>query len=335
MGKEPTGLMGKVADRLARTSGFHGINKINQYYSAAVGEIFIKDLYQISNKTKFGRRKQWADSWLEKFDIDPTKKLTDEKIREGMYRFATDSQLQKNILNDPVFMNTPYGRPLSLFKRFGVRQFNWIKDNVIKHELIKNKNPLPILRLVAGGVIGGEFVIWAKNNIMQFLSGEPVYRKDDSMWERVINDLAAVGSFGVKNDIIGGEEYTSSIKFAVTPVYISDFIKATDALIQTEKDFKKYEDWAKVAKRSPRRIAQFLGSLPKYYSTKFLTEKQKKGRVTFFKGQERSKIMKLYIEGNAEAAGRRVALWNEHYPQSKIELEIDDFQRYLDAKEDF
>lgn len=334
-GYEPGGLMGKVADRLSRTSLFHGVNKLNQYLSAATADVFIKDLHRIYNTTKFGKRKAWAKSWLDKFNVDPSKKLTENIRQEVMYRFATDSQLQKNILNDALFFNTAYGRPLALFKRFGFRQAAWIKDVVFKQELIGNKNPLPLLRLVAGGIIGGEFVIWAKNNIRQFISGEPVYRKDDDIWERVLNDLAAVGSAGVLTDIISADNYASSLKFAATPVYVSDAIKAYKVLEQTELDRRKYDDWAIVALRTPSRAGQFFGSLPKYLTKRLQTTGQQKGRLRFFKGRERTKIIDLILDKKGEQAGKRMALWNQNYPHSLIEIGFDDIKRKIISKTQF
>lgn len=334
-GYEPGGLMGKVADRLSKTSGFHGINKLNQYLSAATADVFIKDLHRIYNTTKSGKRKAWAKSWLDKFNVDPSKKLTENIRQEVMYRFATDSQLQKNILNDALFFNTAYGRPLALFKRFGFRQAAWIKDVVFKQELIGNKNPLPLLRLVAGGIIGGEFVIWAKNNIRQFISGEPVYRKDDDIWERVLNDLAAVGSAGVLTDIISADNYAKSLKFAATPVYVSDAIKAYQVLEDTELDRRKYDDWAIVAKRTPSRAGQFFGSLPKYLTKRAQTTGQKKGRIKFFKGRERTEIINLILDGKGEAAGKRIALWNLNYPLSPIEIGFDDIKGKIISKMKF
>ena len=95
-----------------------------------------------------------------------------------MYRFAVDSQLQKNVLRDPKVFNDPKWRPLFfLFKRFGVRQATMIKD-MLKTE-IKNGNYMPVLRIMAGGALGGEFVIWAKNKIKSIATGEEYYRKED------------------------------------------------------------------------------------------------------------------------------------------------------------
>lgn len=319
-GYEPTGIMGKVSDKLSKLSGFYGINKINQYLSAASADVFIKDLYGIVDKGTAGKRLNWARKQLQQLGLNPSKKLTENGRLEAIYRFATDSQLQKNILNDPLMFNHPALRPLTLFKRFGYRQFTFIKDKLIKQELIKNQNPLPLLRMAVFGYAGGEFVIWAKQNIMQAMSGEPVYRKDDHLtWERLGNNLAAVGALGMISDIASADYgYVKSIQFAMTPVAISEVTKAYETLVQIEEDSKKYDDWAVTMRRSPKRIAQFFGSLPKYLATQITTPEQQKYRERNLKGQEQTDIIDLYLEGKSEKAQHRIALWNEYYPQNHL-----------------
>jgi len=330
-GYEPHGFWGKVSDVLSKTSGFYGINKLNQYLGAATADVFITDLMNIAKTSGYQRRRAWAKSWLEKFHIDPSAKLTTQQRLEAMYRFATDSQLQKNVLNDPVLFNNPKARPWCLFKRFGYRQAAWIKDNVIMHELVGNKNPLPILRLVAGGAIGGEFVIWAKNLIRQTLSGEPVYRKEDAIWERVINDLVAVGSLGIISDLVSTDGgLINKIEFLASPVFVSDFYRVMDILAKTEKDIQKYDDWSIIAKRTPSRIAPMLGSLPNYLSKRIMTPQQKRSRTSFFKGREKVEIIDLFIAGKHDKAGYRIALWNQYYPWSPMEIkETDIIKRML------
>ena len=64
-------------------------------------------------------------------------------------------------------------KPLLLFKRFGIRQFLYMKD-VMKNEL-RHGNVLPLLRLGVGGFAGGQFVMWAKEEMNKSLTGEREY----------------------------------------------------------------------------------------------------------------------------------------------------------------
>ena len=57
---------------------------------------------------------------------------------KAMHEFARDSQLQRNVLNDPYLASNPKNRPCVLFKRFGVRQASWITENVSQEMFRKN-----------------------------------------------------------------------------------------------------------------------------------------------------------------------------------------------------
>ena len=144
-----------------------------------------------------------------------------------MYEFARDSLLQKNILNDPMFFNDPRFRPFVLFKRFGYKQANWIKETLTK-EWVEYKNPLPALRLVAGGFAGGLFMNSAKQLLTKAASGEDIYNENYSVpidiksvvsgdtelakslkqvsVGDIIDTIAAAGGFGLVGDIIASED---------------------------------------------------------------------------------------------------------------------------------
>ena len=40
------------------------------------------------------------------------------------------------------------------------------------------------------GFLGGEAVIWTLNNLREFISGEPTYRKNDDVFDRMLDDVA-------------------------------------------------------------------------------------------------------------------------------------------------
>ena len=63
-----------------------------------------------------------------------------------MYRFAKESQLQKDILKDPLAFNNPKLRPFFIFKRFGYRQAKYAKD-VLKRE-VQSGNVFVPLRIL-------------------------------------------------------------------------------------------------------------------------------------------------------------------------------------------
>ena len=151
--KEPNDRMLKIANILATVSGFKGINYANNLLAAATAEGYIKDLHRIANTSKVQARKSWAIDSLKRFKIDHTKKISNEDLTSGMLSFARDSQLQKNVLRDPLAFNNPKLRPFFIFKRFGYRQAAYL-GSVMRREVLENKNIVPLVRLGLGGGMG-------------------------------------------------------------------------------------------------------------------------------------------------------------------------------------
>jgi len=89
---------------------------------------------------------------------------------------------------------------------------------------------MPLLTLAAGGLAGGQFVLFAKEQIGKVLTGEEEYYArsgrqkllETPEFNKIINNIAAVGSFGVVTDIVGDDDPISSLSFFLTPVVIDD-----------------------------------------------------------------------------------------------------------------
>lgn len=177
---------------------FNWVNKVNNIISALTGEQYLKDMYgRAQNGSK------WAVRQLERYGIDHTVELTDRDLYKGMNRFATDMQLQRDVLKDPLWANDPRFRFLALFKRFGMRQtFNFLENGVME---AAHGNVMPLLRLGAGGVAGGYFVNWAKNAINRGLGGNPsLYSTEDQGFtQQLLYNVAVSGSFGSIGDLVG------------------------------------------------------------------------------------------------------------------------------------
>ena len=105
--KNPKDSLLNIASGLASLSGFKRVNYLNNLVAASTAEIYIKDLHKIANSSSIKSRRSWAVKNLKRFDIDPNKNISSEALSSGMFKFARDSQLQKNILSDPIFFNNP------------------------------------------------------------------------------------------------------------------------------------------------------------------------------------------------------------------------------------
>ena len=317
-GFEPSGIMGKFSKYVGEKSGFMAINRGNLYLAASTFEKAVKGWYRSAQKNTM--RGDWAKKRLADFGLDWQTKITEKTLLEKMYRFAVDSQLQRNVLRDPLVANHPIWRPLWLFKRFGYRQTAYVKDMLWRE--FKRGNVMPIMRLFIGGQLGGEFVIMAKNMVKQFLTGEEQYRKEDLIsLDRALNNMAAVGSFGIVSDMMGIEDIKNTwnaIKFAAMPVFIADIEAVGDALTSVLADWSKYGDAWLATKRNANKVIGLFGSLPRWAGKRTLTKAQEKRRIINFRGKERTKILDLMLEGNGEEAKRLITLWNKHHPKTPL-----------------
>ena len=263
-------LSSKVASALAKYSGFTGINKMNQITAAATAKVFVDDLFKIVKgrgiRGKIKASRGWASTKLQKLGVNPNqKRLTDKDYIIAMSNFARKSQLQKDILEDPILFNDPRARMFTQFKRFGLRQYNYLKDIMVSD--LSRGNFMPLIRLGIAGFAGGTIANKSKAWMKGALSGETVYSPDQKIPEdlmEIVDNLSAVGAFGFMGDAISasmeeGKTYSNSIKFFAYAPFMSDldhlFTKFIPAI---ERDFEMYERDA--FSRMPTRLLRATGS---------------------------------------------------------------------------
>lgn len=324
-GNTPGGTMGKFARLMTKVSGFEDINRGLQYLAAATAQSGIPDL-MIRAKGR-GPRANHAQLRLKDFGIDYKQPLTDNKLSQAMFRYATDSQLQRNVLADPIFSNDPKWRPFFLFKRFGFRQMVFIKD-MLKRELSRG-NFMPMARLAAGGMLAGSGVIWATNTIKDIISNEPRFRetgyfnaKDlDEFTEILLTDLAYIGAFGMLSDmaeVSNIKELRQAAAFAVEPVIISDIRKFYGASTKFLEDWEKYGDGYLATQRNISNLMSPLGTYPREITKRFKTEAQKELAEDSRKGKMRTQIYELFFDGRPEVAQKRFNIWNKNHPDNEL-----------------
>ena len=325
-GYKPEGLMGKVAEKLGTYFGFTGINKFNMSIAASTIEGQLKKWNkQALRKGKIG---DYARKRLGDFNLTPRQGgLKEDDVLEKMYRFATDSQLQKNILKDPLMFNDPKWRPMFLFKRFGYRQTTYMRD-MLKREVIDRQNPMPLLRLLAGGVVGGEGVVFAKNKVKEWASGEPVYRKDEKdTLERYVNDVSAVGAYGVVSDMMDISSFkegdftgiSKQAKFAAVPVLASDAIDVFEGLLEIGKEWHNYgEGYTALRREGPEVASKVMGSIPRWLSKRAKLPSQKTAIVKSKRRTELGNLRDLIVGKKPKEAKGLLKLWNKNNPSLPI-----------------
>ena len=345
------GFMSKFADKTTTYLGFNRINKFN--YMLASATMYEKLLaHQRHAKGKgLGKNKAIRDRAMQelkkygfaninenlniygakgKKGVSPASSKTKTKIMKAMHEFARDSQLQRNVLNDPYLASNPKNRPFVLFKRFGVRQASWITENV-SQEMFRYKNPLPVLRLIAGGAAGGLFVSSAKEAISDWLSGEDVFNENytiDKIWDDLkegdiksvvekvtLRDMAeaigASGSLGWITDIIAAEDKLNAIEFLATPALAMDGMRIWDTLSSVITESNEF-GIGQAVRRATKKGLPLFGSVPRLLGTRRIeTRRQKVDYYTRRKTFVKNDILDAIISGNKTMAIRRIKEWNE------------------------
>ena len=353
MGLEPSdSFMGRWAHRLTKATGFQGMNKVNQYVAAAAGKEYVTSLLNARN-SKIKWRREWAEQSLKDLNIDAKSqrnlsgkdwvKNNQQQTLEAMYQFSRDAQLQRNVLKDPIFANDPRFRPLFLFKRFGFKQFNWIRENLAQE--FSRGNMLPIIRLGIGGMFGAQFVTWAKKSMNNILAGEDATYDESRLfipglppgtpmgtlgsdvntdmskytWGDFLDHVASVGAFGYISDIIAAESKLRAVEFLVKPAILQDALKGYDALQRIYDDIEDYGIGA--AKRAPKYLAPILGTVPRRVSKQFETEGQRETYTRYRRGIIRGRILDALLEGKDKEANRMIQAWNRANPTDSFFVE--------------
>jgi hypothetical protein len=306
----------KLTHLLTEGTGFNATNYMNLILGSSMYKPYVQDLYKIAQGR--GARALWAKSNLADLGIDVSQKLDDDILARAVHTLTFDSQLMEKVSTSPFYLNNPRLRWLTSLKRFSVNQFIRNKDLVGKE--LSRGNTLPLLRLAAAGVAGGEAIVWAKNQIRSALPGQqPQYRKEDSMWERVGNDVAASGTLGIFTDVFTADnptELINKIAQAATPAPISIGLAAKDEAKVVAKRAKTV-GLGPALRKEAGDIAGVLGGAYAsgaadaiFQTPGDIAENSKANRE-----QEKAAINDLYVQGKYEAARKRILLWNENNPK--------------------
>ena len=347
------GFFGRFANFTTTKFGFHGVNKWNfNSASATQYEYLLKNKRIANGEGVYGQSKtmrelakrRLAEHGLNRksnLNLETTSKSTRKKLQKSMYEFARDSQLQKNILNDPMFFNDPRFRPFVLFKRFGYKQANWIKETLTK-EWVEYKNPLPTLRLVMGGFAGGLFMNSAKQMLTYGASGEDIYNENYSVpidiksvvsgdtelakslkqvsVGDIIDTIAAAGGFGLVGDIIASEDKLRAAEFFVKPAHYADAEKIYKVVTDFWRESGEFGIDAAV-RRGAVRSTKVMGAFPTRFAMRFQTKQQEESYLNFRKGVIKNRILDALIVKNKKQAMRVLSEWNKRHPEKRLTYE--------------
>ena len=328
----------KLVMKLTDISQFNRINSYNNILAAASARVFVDDLVavvsgkrNILNPGQMGSKK-WAKATLIKMGVDPSQikkgKVEESTMLNVLAKFATDTQLQKNVLNDPIVLNRPTWKPFLQFKGFGYRQYNFIKET-LTHDAV-HYNFLPMLRLAGAGFATGAISLKAKEYMKYILSGEESYDPAkflEADGKEIIENIAAVGAFGYIGDFMmsaldEGKTTSKALQFLATPAFVSDIDNFLNHFLPSvENDYKNYR--GDFIKRLPARTLKLTGApvfkdLVKRDWLFGETKGMKKDRLTFLRGRRKSSILDMLVKSETkksyDQAFEDMLNWNKAYP---------------------
>ena len=345
----------KKWQRWANGKGVGGKNPFNRLRSIEhLNEMgYIENYDKYSADLKSGKINR--NEFFNKVNKELNSTLKSEtKQREGIYRFAIDSQLQRNILREPVYFNDPRFRPFILFKRFGYRQFEYIFKNSWRE--FKYGNAPYFLRLMAGGMIYGPLLNSAKRVYRDWLAGEDVYDENYSVTEVVedydniraemekngysidnffdaaeknisVGDLfesfAAIGAYGFVGDVAqamyeGEQELFRAGEFLLKPAVAQDMLVGIDAATRFLVDKHEF-GWGNAFRRLPKRIAPAFGTIPREVTKRLWTEGQRESYQKYRKGGIRARVLDAFLDNDDKLANELVKAWNRANPENQFD----------------
>lgn len=277
---------------------------------------------------------------LEGVGIDwAAKTVNRDEVLRAMFRFANDTQLMRNVLRDPRWLNNPNLRSFALFQRFKLGQFNLTKD-IIRQEFKKNTMAGlgASLRWAIGAGIAGTFNVWAVKQLEQLMAGKPVYDDGDTNWQKFVNAISESGGAGWFTDIVpellAGRHRLSgfgrAVGFQAAPVPVSEALRFGEETMRIYRDIEAQRHFGDVLQRHLGRAAPQIGPLSNVlFDDAFMTGEQIKDR----REREKRMVLERYfdvVKENPQTASELVKIFNTRNPEHP--LRTVDFMNFLKAE---
>ena len=298
MGYKDKGVLDTVNDKLVTWNLFKGVNRLNALLTSSSTEYWVKNVLLPRTKSPIPFLRKQAFNNLAKLRITPDDiiqgKISDEKLIDAMLLTSMNYQLFSDITKEPLWLSNPHLRWATVLKRFGAKQPLLIIHDIVYDEL-KNANPLPLLRLIAGGILAGAFTIWANRKIYDTISyvketitgetREPPdwYSKwddeDRKLWVQALDLFAQAGALGVLSDIARLDSKSNwnlsrNMEFLLEPVILAEAIRSgriIDILVKSQKMRGRHKIEIPIEEKLQKVGKEVLRGFP---LTKFFIEKE-------------------------------------------------------------
>jgi hypothetical protein len=251
--------IGWLADGVLKGSGFTFVEKWNRMFGGATAEVsVVRSLGQAAEGRLRGRNLEATRRTLGQLDIDLDRVVGDIRSSGGMAKWMSDPQrsgpilrraafngmrltqfVQPDFSKMPLYWRHPAGRVAFQFKTYALNQTRFLRDQVLMEAANGNYRPLAMYVGVAP-VLGD-----AVGDLRAWLKGKPE-PKDDSGIKGYVDDIAALGGFGMMSDVamsIGNRRF---LEWAVGPTG-SDIGKMAEIIVANDR---------------AKAVTKFVGGLP-------------------------------------------------------------------------
>ena len=335
---EYDGKMQKFSNLMLTLNGFKFVNKMNNYISASSAKHLVEKLYKQASSG--GRKAERAKKALRRYGFNYAKQPSDERMANFMYRFATDTQLLGSVARDPIMFHDPRYQWMFLFKKFGVRQVQLIKDDMMhlwtsgeKAEMMAYATRLAVATY--GSYHGVKAIRdWAK----QLFGPQADYSNipDDDM-EMFLEVLSTAGSLGIIGDMLATGYSADRNKLSLlartfTPVQAETLIDAVGTANSFVNDVGPYSFKGAVRRTTTRAVGNFAGSIGYYFSENLQTPKQRKEFTKRRKGQYRKRIFEAFINNDVDHAVNLWTQYNMNFPDNMLrweDISVDKLAKYI------
>ncbi|HEY2930864.1 MAG TPA: hypothetical protein VGK99_03890 [Acidobacteriota bacterium] len=204
---------GNIAQTYLKMIGFGATERFNRTVSAVAGKNYAEQLAGTLRKNPADKS---ASFQLSRLGLNPAtimeRGLSEDDLLKAAQTVTRETQFSPRPQNLPLFLNSPSGKVLFQFKTFVYNQ-----TKLIKNEILQNVKSDPaaasrkILMLVAAAPVVGELGLDAKMLVRNFVAGvlnnDVHVDRPSALVDRIIEDYAAVGSFGIFGDIYQSGKY--------------------------------------------------------------------------------------------------------------------------------
>jgi len=199
-----------------RASGFTASEEFNRIVATQAGKAFARENFAKLSKTISGGGKIDGSQYykaLDRLNLDLPQAirrgyLTEDDLLRAGKTISDETQLRGRVIDVPLWASSPEGKLVFQFKTFIFGHSRLLRKAV-------KDNPANLIYILASPGVGGEFA----QDIRTLLKGQNLFGKARPMGvERLVDNVAALGGFGLFYDLWQSSVYGQTLGFIAGPI---------------------------------------------------------------------------------------------------------------------